>query len=109
MNRRGKIRLSVMVLLGMLFGLYLQHNYAKWNRLGREAFLVSQERRFDTSIADPKPLALDMYGGVFVAVLLFGSYEGVVFLISSVAGWIFPDDKNRSRTGPNLAAGAQSS
>ena len=41
------------LMAGGLFGLFIQSDYEKWHRLGREAFLTYQAQRFDVNMANP--------------------------------------------------------
>jgi hypothetical protein len=108
MKRRGKIRLGVIILFGILFGVYFQHDDARWRRLGRDAFLAHQGSRFDMNIAAPRPLFLHMFGGAVVAVLLFGSYECVVLLLSVGLRSAPPEGKNQSEHDPSGSPGQRS-
>ena len=53
MNAKMLTRLSVAVLLGVSFDLWVSHSYEQWRHLGREAYLASQAQRFDWYMATP--------------------------------------------------------
>lgn len=60
--------------MGLLFGVYLHHDYAKWNDLGREAFLSKQGYRFDHFITQPRWFLL-LFAGTLLAFIVLGAYE----------------------------------
>jgi hypothetical protein len=79
MNRRVLSRLVSAVFLVILLGAYVRLDYYIWNRRGRDAFIKSQENRFDSRIANPKPLPRILYmGSIYIAVAI-GLYEGMGF------------------------------
>ncbi|MGB8261942.1 MAG: hypothetical protein WCE75_16395 [Terracidiphilus sp.] len=57
------------LLTGGLFGLYVQSDYEKWHRLGREAFIDYQEGRFDRFMASPHTGAVSV---VIMALVVLG-------------------------------------
>jgi len=70
--------------LGLLFGLYIHHDHVRWGRLGREAFLVHESRRFDLFMAGPHPAPGSILGGIIVVLALIGVYELISFGLSKV-------------------------
>lgn len=65
---------------GALCGLLIHMDLAKWNRLGRDAFLSYQAHRFDNSIAFLSPAAgLVICCAIFVLGFM-ALYEGVAFV-----------------------------
>jgi len=104
MNRIGASKVGTSVLFGVLFGLYTHHSRLQWNRLGREAYLASQGRHFDSYIAAAQPEFLTICASVLVIVGIFGVYELVAFLLSSASGWISPDDRSNAASGPSKSS-----
>jgi len=81
-NRNLLARSLAVLLLGILFGYYIDYDERKARRLGREQYLASEARQFDRSISDPTPLAAMVVGAVLVMGLFVLAYEIVVMVIS---------------------------
>jgi hypothetical protein len=83
-----QIRLSRVlsaVTLGLLFAAYIAHSYAKWGRLGREAFLTYQAGRFDRFMAPGHPLSVSVFGMLGITIFAAALYEGLATLFSKIA------------------------
>lgn len=70
--------------LGLLFGLYIHHDHVRWGRLGREAFLAHQNRRFDAFMNGLHPAPGSILGGIVVVLALIGVYELISFGLSKI-------------------------
>jgi hypothetical protein len=81
-------------LLGVIFGWYTHYDYVRWSLLGREAFIAHQMHRFELYMAVPRSLVPTMFGGVVVAIGLFGVYELMVLALSKIL-------RNTSSVGEN--------
>jgi len=84
MNRNLFARAIAILLLGMLFASYTNHDQQKWRRLGRDAFVAHELEKFDRFIARPQPLVVIAFATFFVVGLLFGFYELIVYVLSAV-------------------------
>jgi hypothetical protein len=82
MKARILSKIIVIVLLGLLIGVWSYNEHAKRGRLGRDIFLVEQGARYDRFFAHPSPIAKDLFIGVFSASISFGFYEAMVFCCS---------------------------
>jgi hypothetical protein len=82
MNPNPINRVGAAVILGVTFGWYTHHEYVRWNLLGREAFIAHEVQRFEQYMAVPRPMGFTIFGGVVVAIGLFGIYELLVLLLS---------------------------
>jgi len=74
------------ILLGVLFGYYVQHDFLRWNQRGKGAFLAYQAHRFDQSMAAPHPTAITVIAMTIVIVFGFAIYELVVAVVSKIMG-----------------------
>jgi hypothetical protein len=79
MNRRVLSRLVSAIFLVFLLVAYVRLDYYIWNRRGLDAFIKYQENRFDSRIANPKPLPRILYMGLIGIAVAIGLYEGVGF------------------------------
>jgi hypothetical protein len=68
------------VAFGVLFGEYINWDYARWHALGREAYLVYEGHRFDRYMAQPAPGVLHVIVAMLMVVGLLTMYEGAAFL-----------------------------
>jgi hypothetical protein len=84
MNRNLIARSVAILLLGVLFAYYIEHDRLKWRQLGREAFLAHETERYDSWIGKPHPASATVIGAIIVAGLFFGLYELVVLFLSAV-------------------------
>jgi tetrahydromethanopterin S-methyltransferase subunit E len=82
---RNTNRLVAAVTLGVLVGAYIRHDYMKWNRLGREAFIAHQAQRFDMYMATPRPALPTIIGAVLIVIGLVVVYEAIVAVISKIS------------------------
>ena len=78
-------RLLATVIFAVVIGSYMHHDYMKWNRLGRDAFLAYQDHRFDTSMAHPHSAMIPIASSVIVLVAAWVFYELLVLAISKAA------------------------
>jgi hypothetical protein len=73
------IKLFLAVVLGVLSGQTLSRDYAKWDALGREAFLAAQGNRFDRYIAHPAPVSTHIITATLIVVAFVAMYELAAF------------------------------
>jgi hypothetical protein len=76
--RKISVRAVVAALLGILFGLDIYRGYAKWNRLGLDAFLDFETNRFDKYMAHLRPEAVTLIVWCLLALFAAGIYELIV-------------------------------
>ena len=84
MNQNLISRIIATVLLGVLVAAYMNHDYQKWRRAGRDQFLANQGQRFDRTIAQARPFGAMAVGAIIGLGFLVGIYELVVFGLSAV-------------------------
>ena len=72
-------KLFLVIVLGVLSGQGITRDYEKWHALGRQAFLVYQENRFDRYMAHPGPGALRVLSLTILLVAVAALYEGLAF------------------------------
>jgi high-affinity Fe2+/Pb2+ permease len=68
-------RIIAAILLGVILGVAMHYDYAHKRAGGRQAFLESQELRFDSFIAKPHAIAGEMTIGVLFVLAVAGTYE----------------------------------
>jgi hypothetical protein len=73
----------------VLFSMYMNHDYSKWGRMGREAFLNSQAARFDRNMGADHSHLSPAIGALLIVVFAVVSYEG----LSAAFAKILPADK----------------
>ena len=78
MNRNLLARSIAVILLGILFGYYIDYDERKTRQMDREQYLAREGRKFDDSKSDPTPRAAMIIGAVIVV-------GGFVFLYEIVA------------------------
>jgi hypothetical protein len=89
-----KISLSrwiAMIVLGMLAGSYIHHDYERWSQRGREAFMAYQTQRFEHYMAVPRPLSVTMIGATFFTITVIAVYELIARLVSKLLDAGEPD------------------
>jgi hypothetical protein len=84
MKRHAISRLLTAVLLGILFGSHMHHDYVMWNQRGRDAYISHQMHRFDIYMATPQAAGVTILGATFIAIGLFGVYEAIALGLSTV-------------------------
>ncbi|HKV63342.1 MAG TPA: hypothetical protein VJO16_15630 [Candidatus Acidoferrum sp.] len=84
MNQNLIARVIAVVLLGVFFSAYMNHDYQKWRSLGRGQFLAHEAERFDRTISAARPFGVMATGAVIGVGFLVGIYELVVFGLSAV-------------------------
>ena len=100
MNRNWIARGLAVLVMGLLFGSYIKHDYQKWRRLGRDAFIAHEMERFDRFIAPRSAFGVAAFGVIILTPFIFGLYELVAFVLSSALRSTIPD-----QTGPSGARG----
>lgn len=100
MNRNLFARGLAVVVMGLLFGAYINDDYQKWRRLGRDAFIAHEVERFDRFIVPPSAFGVAAFGAILVTSFIFGLYELVAFVLSSALKSSIPDQ-------PGPSAGAR--
>lgn len=75
-------RAIAVVLLGVLFGYYIQYDERKTRHMDREQYLAREAHKYDESKSDPTPLPAMILGAVIVLGLFVTVYEVVVIVIS---------------------------
>jgi hypothetical protein len=81
-NRNLLARSLAVLLLGILFGYYIDYNERKTRRLGREQYLAGEAQKFDKSISHAIPLPAMIVGAVLVVGFFLFVYEIIVMVIS---------------------------
>ena len=79
----GKILAAL--LLSALMGLYIHHDYVRWNQRGKEAFLAYHAHRFDRDVATPRPIGPTILGTTMIVVVFCGAYELLALGFSALA------------------------
>lgn len=69
------VKLFFAVALGVLAGQAVDRREAKTHDLGRQAFLASQNARFDRDMARPTHGGLNVLGGTILVVGFLAAYE----------------------------------
>jgi hypothetical protein len=90
MKSRLVIRLFLFMASGAFFGRFVRWDQARWNRLGREAFLSYQEHRFDRYMASPGTGTKYV---VILAIFALGLgvlYEGIAYAGDKIIARLFP-------------------
>jgi len=70
--------------MGILMALYIRTDFAKWGRLGKDAYLLYQGGRFDTYMASNHPRSISILATVIVATFAVFLYELVAMAIAKV-------------------------
>jgi hypothetical protein len=83
MNRNLLARSLAVLLLGILFGFYIDYNERETRQMDREQYLAREGRKFDDSKSDPTPRAAMIVGAVIVIGGFVFLYEIVVVGISA--------------------------
>lgn len=95
MNRNLFARALAILVMGLLFGAYVNHDSKKWRQLGRDAFIAHEMERFDRFIAQPDAAGVAVFGAIILVPFIFGLYELLVFILmaamrSTTSGQIGP-------------------
>jgi len=83
MKRYGTGRVLAVLFLGMLFGAYKHYDQMRWIGRGREAFVASQNHRFDISMQYHSATSM-LVAGILLSALAFGVYELIAVGIARV-------------------------
>ena len=70
-------------LLGALFGWYVHHGYVTWNLRGRDAFIAYEMRRFDSYMAIPGPVLVNVISMALVATGSWVVYEVIAYCLEA--------------------------
>jgi hypothetical protein len=76
--RKLSVRAAVAAFLGILVGLHIYSDYARWNRLGVDAFLDFETNRFNKSMAHLRPEAITLISCCLIVLFAAGVYELIV-------------------------------
>jgi hypothetical protein len=76
-------RLAAAVSSGVLFGLYMHHDYMTWSLRGRYAFIQDQTQRFDRFMLSPR-FGATVIEGTMAIVLGLGAYELLAALFAKI-------------------------
>ena len=82
MGRNLFARGLAVLIMGLLFGAYVNHENKKWRRLGRDAFIAHELERFDRFIAPPDAFGVAVFGVIILTPFTFGVYELVAFIMA---------------------------
>ena len=85
MKATGRHRIASTVVIGVLFGWYIHHDYLRWHARGKEAFLAFSADTFKRNMDYPKPLAATVAATLIIAALVFGVYELLAALFSKLS------------------------
>jgi hypothetical protein len=77
-------KLAAASFIGILFGLQVHHDLAKWGALGLDSFLKYQTSRFSREMNPVQPLLWTLIASILVALFAMGVYEVLVLLISKL-------------------------
>jgi len=94
-NRHVTSRVAAAVLLGILCGLLVHYDEAKWGRRGRDAFIAHEIHRFESTMAEPPPVAAAIFGATILVVGFFGIYELIALGFAAVLGANNQSGENR--------------
>jgi hypothetical protein len=83
-NRHLTSRVLAAALVGVLFGSYMHHDYARWGQRGLQQFIAHQTLRFELYMASPKPAVLTIVGATIFVFGVAGFYESIALLFSTV-------------------------
>ena len=75
MNPRHLSRIISALVLGVLLGVIMYFDFAKYQKMSREDFLVMQGERYEKTFSRPQPLALLVVVAAIMAGIGFGFYE----------------------------------
>lgn len=75
-------RAIAVVLLGVLFGFYIQYDERKTRQMDREKYIAREAQKYDESKSDPTPLPTMILGAMIVLGLFVSVYEVVVIIIA---------------------------
>jgi hypothetical protein len=90
MKSKLVIKCFIVVVFAVLLGEFIQLDYEKWHRLGREAFLTYQGHRFDLHMADPVHGPAHLLVFAMFALGWGALYEGVAFAGTKLVSRILP-------------------
>jgi hypothetical protein len=82
MQAKLVIKFCVAAAIGVLGGWFIHIDYERWHRLGREAFLSYQARRFDLYMADPQLKIVSLFVFAVLTLGLFAFYEVVSYAVA---------------------------
>ena len=83
-------RIIAAAVVALLFGALIQHDYSKWGRMGRAAYLEYESGRFDRHMAPGHPIAGSVFGAFIVIMLAIALYEG----LSATLAILLPANKS---------------
>jgi len=86
-------RIGAWILLGLLFGAYVNRDYVKWHQRGLDAFLASERARFEQSMAHPAPAAVTFVAGMLVVAVFIGVYELTALAITYLVKAVAPEER----------------
>jgi hypothetical protein len=82
-NRNLLARSIAVLLLGILFGYFVDYDERKTRQLTREQYIARETKKFDEMTSDPTPLAALVVGSVLVLGFFVFVNEIVVLIIST--------------------------
>jgi hypothetical protein len=77
-------RIISAIILAVLFGLYMHHDYVVRGQMGRDVFLAKQAARFDRHFANPDPVVVQLIATVILFGIFFSVYELIAFVLSKI-------------------------
>lgn len=95
MNRNLVAKGVAVLILGILFASYINHDYEKWRRLGRDAFIAHELERFDRFIVPVRPFGVMAVGAIVVTFIVLCLYEAIAGITSSLLRSMIPDQEKR--------------
>jgi hypothetical protein len=84
MNRNLLARCIAVVLLGILFGYYVDYDNRKTRQMDREQYIARETHKFEESKSNPTPAAAMVVGAIMVIGVFVFLYELVVIGVSAV-------------------------
>ena len=83
-------RIIAAVVVALLFGALIEHDYSKWGRMGRAAYLQYESGRFDRHMGPGHPIAGPVFGAFIVIMFAVALYEG----LSAALAMLLPLNKS---------------
>ncbi|HTW62118.1 MAG TPA: hypothetical protein VMD55_09960 [Terracidiphilus sp.] len=71
-------------LLGIGFGVIVNHTHEKWHRLGRDAFLAHEAQTFENLYSRRAPWPHELLIWTLVALIVFAVYKALALLIARI-------------------------
>jgi hypothetical protein len=77
---------------GVLLAIYINHDYSKWGRLGRDAFLTFEAGRFDRYMGPNHRISGTVIGSLVITAIAIFCYEFMSAAFAKFLPAIKPED-----------------